>query len=538
MPRLDLKGLTMERKEIRHLPSNLVSQIAAGEVIERPSSCVKEMMENSLDAGASRIDVSIEDGGVKLICIDDDGCGIPPEELPLAFARHATSKIRAFDDLFKVSSMGFRGEAVASVASVARVEISSAVKGAKSGWTLSCSDGELGTVFPCARKDGTRVMVKDLFFFVPARRKFLKSSATESSKCVEAFCRVAFSRPDVSFSFKKEGRTLFSLQAGTLLERAVGIFGEKFSESSAFEAQSDGISVKGLLAPASFVSASKERQYLFVNGRHVRDKLILSALKNAALSVVGQGGEKNFSFVAFIELPPEEVDVNAHPAKSEVRFRKAQAVHQIVAKAFSSAMGRFSQIVREQETSQVDIFDKSQSASPQSPSLFSDPFGEANSVSSRGFFHGESFLGNLLFSSSKGLFVCSSREAIGYVRAKKNFPVSNKEPIVSAELFVPFQMSETLDIRIRSRLMGCGVHFDGNRIVGFPTAIPLADPVEAINALSGTEDASPLCDFARLSISQLIEEPTDEERRHAGVWIAEVEREFHNLFFMKHVSDA
>ncbi len=322
---------------IRKLPEALISQIAAGEVIERPASCLKELLDNAVDSGASSISASIEGGGMRSIRVEDNGCGIPEPDLPLAFERHATSKIASFDDLRLAMTLGFRGEALASAASVARAEIHSRARGASLAFRASCESAGPVSLAPSPRKEGTSVEIRDLFFFVPARRKFLKSEATESSKCREAFLSCALSRPSVAMSFSKDGKRLHQLPAQTLRERAAALLGEAFS-SAASEADSSwgDYRLRGLLAPLPALPSGKDLQLLFVNGRRARDKSLSHALKEA-LAQSRRGGE--LAYVLFLDLPPEMVDANAHPAKIEVRFRDPRSVHQFVLKSALEALG-------------------------------------------------------------------------------------------------------------------------------------------------------------------------------------------------------
>lgn len=322
---------------IRKLPDALISQIAAGEVIERPASCLKELLDNAIDSGASEIKASIESGGLALIRVEDNGRGIPKDELPLAFERHATSKIASFEDLRLAMTLGFRGEALASAASVARAEIQSRAEGAPDAWRAVCEGSGPVSVSPASRPQGTRVDVRDLFFFVPARRKFLKSEPTEAAKCRDAFLSSALSRPGVAMSFFRDGKRLHHLPAQTLRERAGALLGEAFlAEAVDIDASWGNYRLFGAAAPLPALTSGKDMQLLFVNGRRARDKSVAHALKEAC-SQARPGRE--LAYALFLEMPPEMVDANAHPAKIEVRFRDPRAVHQFALKAILEGLG-------------------------------------------------------------------------------------------------------------------------------------------------------------------------------------------------------
>ncbi len=308
---------------IRILPDLLVSQIAAGEVVERPASALKELMENSIDSGASEISVILREGGTKQIRIIDNGAGIDKEDLQLALVRHATSKIFTLDDLDSVKSLGFRGEALASISAISRLELSSRRKDSPHAWKISV-DGE---VIPSAGGFGTTVEVSDIYYNTPARRKFLKSPQTEYAQCAEVFRRIAISSPGIAFSLQHNGRMQWQLKASTLEGRIADLLGESFAAASfRVEDSSSGISIRGLAAKPSHTS--REEQFFFVNGRYVRDKLLLHAVKQAYQDVLHH--QMHPSFALFLTIDPSEIDVNVHPAKTEIRFRESRAVHQFV----------------------------------------------------------------------------------------------------------------------------------------------------------------------------------------------------------------
>jgi len=316
-----------------------VNQIAAGEVVERPASALKELLENSLDAGARSIAVELAEGGVRRLRVVDDGSGIEPEDLPLAVARFATSKIETLQDLERAATLGFRGEALASIGAVARLAIVSRREGSRHAWRIACEAGVVSTPEPAALAAGTAIEVEDLYFNTPARRKFLKSEATEFARCEEAFSRIALSRPAVAFSLAHNGRRSSHLPPQDARGRAARIVGEDFA-SSAIEvrAESPRLRVEGLVAAPGFTRATREAQYLFVNGRFVRDKVVAHAIREAYADVLHH--DRHPAYVLSLELDPALVDVNVHPAKSEVRFRESNAVHQFVFHALSRALAQ------------------------------------------------------------------------------------------------------------------------------------------------------------------------------------------------------
>jgi DNA mismatch repair protein MutL len=322
---------------IRVLPQLLVSQIAAGEVVERPASVLKELLENSLDAGARAIAVTLDEGGVRRIQVEDDGAGIAREELPLAVARHATSKISTLADLESVGTLGFRGEALASIAAVARLAITTRREQDGQGSALRVEGGDNGDVAPAARAHGTTVTVEDLYFNTPARRKFLKSESTEFGHCDEAFRRIALAHPAVGFSLKHNGRASRHLRSQSLAERAAALLGREVADASvAIEAGAGGMTLAGIAGTPQAAQSRPDAQYLFVNGRYVRDRVIAHAVREAYAELLH--GERQPAYVLFLTLDPRSVDVNVHPAKIEVRFRDSRAVHQFVRHALERAL--------------------------------------------------------------------------------------------------------------------------------------------------------------------------------------------------------
>ena len=323
---------------IRTLSAVLANQIAAGEVVERPASVVKELVENSLDADANSIAIELETGGARLIRVRDDGFGIPSGELVLALSRHATSKIAALDDLDRIASMGFRGEALPSIASVSRLVLSSRPRDASSGARVRVEGGAVSAVEPAASESGTLVEVRDLFFNVPARRKFLRTPRTELKHAEDAVRRLALARPDVSFRLHHDARKVLEVtQRMASVRRLSRLVGEEFAAGAleiAFDA--DDLSMNGFLAPPSAARTRPDLQYLFVNGRAVRDDVVRHAVR------VGFGdtlaGAQYPAFVLHLGIDPAAVDVNVHPTKHEVRFRESRHVHDFVRHAVSRAL--------------------------------------------------------------------------------------------------------------------------------------------------------------------------------------------------------
>jgi DNA mismatch repair protein MutL len=326
---------------IRILSGELVDQIAAGEVIERPASVVKEIVENSLDAGAARIDIDVERGGVGLVRVRDDGCGISAEELPLALQRHATSKIACLDDLEAVSTLGFRGEALPSIGSVARLRIVSCAAGAPHGAEISCEGGAVSAVRPAAHPGGTTIEVRDLFYNVPARRKFVRSDATELGHIATLTERLALSRFDVGFRLRHGTRVLLEAPAVTAAgqdaERLAAVLGSDFPAAALPVQHAAGpVMISGWVGLPTRSRAQADQQFWFVNGRSVRDRLLMNAVRLAYRDVLYHG--RHAAYVLYLTLDPRLVDVNAHPAKLEVRFRDSRQIHEFVFRALERAL--------------------------------------------------------------------------------------------------------------------------------------------------------------------------------------------------------
>ncbi|MGY4535473.1 DNA mismatch repair protein MutL [Pseudomonas sp. TE3786] len=338
-----MSSLYSPNSRIELLSPRLANQIAAGEVVERPSSVIKELLENSLDSGATRIDVDAELGGTKLLRVRDDGSGIAADDLPLALARHATSKIRELEDLESVMSMGFRGEALASISSVARLTLTSRTADAEQAWQVETEGRDMAPrVQPAAHPVGTSVEVRDLFFNTPARRKFLRSEKTEFDNVQDAVKRQALARFDVAFHLRHNGKTVLSLheahdEAGRA-RRVAAVCGAAFLEQAMpIEIERNGLRMWGWVGLPTFSRSNTDLQYFFVNGRSVRDKLVAHAIRQAYRDVLFNG--RHPTFVLFLEIDPTVVDVNVHPTKHEVRFRDNRMVHDFLYGTLHRALG-------------------------------------------------------------------------------------------------------------------------------------------------------------------------------------------------------
>ncbi|MDP8568508.1 DNA mismatch repair endonuclease MutL [Methylophilus aquaticus] len=351
--------------KIQLLPDQLISQIAAGEVVERPASALKELLENSVDAGSSKIEVALMQGGTKLMRVSDDGGGIAKEELALALTRHATSKIQSLEDLEQVGSLGFRGEALASIASISRTILTSREQAASHAWQIVAEGTQSQALSPAALDAGTIVEVHDLYFNTPARRKFLKTENTEFGHCEDAFTRIALSRPNIGFLLQHNGKAVMRLSANTPQQRITDVLGNEFATQSVWlDEASAGLRLWGMTASPTYQRHSRDTQYVFVNGRFVRDKLIAHAIKQAYQDVLH--GDKHPAFVLFLELDPSLVDVNVHPAKTEVRFRESQAVHRFIFHSLHKALGKTSAEIQASQPVQAPF-------NPFTPSVASMP---------------------------------------------------------------------------------------------------------------------------------------------------------------------
>ena len=318
---------------IQRLPELLINQIAAGEVVERPASVLKEVLENALDAGAKVIDVQLDTGGVRRVLVSDDGCGIPRDELALALERHATSKISSLEDLERVGTMGFRGEALAAIAAIARTTITSRFDGADHAWKIDSAHREPA---PAALNRGTVIDVSDLYYNTPARRKFLRTDATEFAHCEEIFCRIALARPDVAMQLSHNKRVLHRLAAGSMRTRIATLMGDDFLEQSREIRAEGALRLTGFTSLPNSSRSRRDAQYFFVNGRHVRDKLLNHAITQAYADILHNS--RYPAYVLFLELDPAGVDVNVHPAKTEVRFRDSRGIHQFILHTLARAL--------------------------------------------------------------------------------------------------------------------------------------------------------------------------------------------------------
>ncbi len=322
---------------IAALPDHLVNQIAAGEVVERPANALKEIVENSIDAGATAIEVELAGGGIRLIRVSDNGLGIHPDDIELALHRHATSKIKTLNDLEHVASMGFRGEGLASIASVSRLTLTSRQDGSAHATQVKAEDGKLSSPTAAAHPVGTTIEAAELFFNTPARRKFLKSENTEYAHCATMLERLALAHPHIAFSLKRDGKQVFKFPAQSLHERIAAIVGEDFQAASLeIDSGNGALRLYGAIAKPTFAKGKTDKQYCFVNHRFVRDKVMLHAVKQAYRDVLHNALTP--AFVLFLDLPPEAVDVNVHPTKTEIRFRDSQQVHQLVFHTLNKAL--------------------------------------------------------------------------------------------------------------------------------------------------------------------------------------------------------
>ncbi|MDX2275703.1 MAG: DNA mismatch repair endonuclease MutL [Hyphomonadaceae bacterium] len=314
---------------IQVLPDQIVNQIAAGEVVERPAAALKEMLENSLDAGATDIAVTLKDGGIRQIRVQDDGRGIPRGELPLAVARHATSKISSFEDLERVGTLGFRGEALASIASVSHLTLTSRTADERHGWQIESHGGTLSEAVPAQCEPGTTIDVLDLYYNTPARRKFLRTEATEYAHAEDWFTRIALARPDVSMRLASDGKARWRLPSQSLAHRVAAVLGDEFMQSAiAFDEPAGTLALRGFAGLPAAARGQRDAQFVFVNGRFVRDRLLAHAIREAYRDILHH--DRHPAFAIFLDMPPELVDVNVHPTKTEVRFRDSRSIHPFV----------------------------------------------------------------------------------------------------------------------------------------------------------------------------------------------------------------
>lgn len=368
--------------KIRRLPSHLVNQIAAGEVVERPASVVKEMVENAIDAGATQIDVIVRDGGKSFICVKDNGCGMVPDDMILSVERHATSKLND-DNLFNIHTLGFRGEALPSIASISRLMLTSGVKDSKEAWALKIEGGAVGSLEPAPYRSGTQVEVRDLFYATPARLKFLKMAATEVQHSEDALQRLAMAYPQIGFSLKTENRTVLDLppcssdESGQL-DRLQSILGKEFKDNSLpVFLEKGGITVRGFIGLPTLNRANAQMQFLFVNGRPVKDKVLTGAVRAAYQDYLAR--DRHPLLCLFLTMPPLVVDMNVHPSKIEVRFQDSSLVRGLLVSALRQAlstMGHRSSTALTQET--VEAFHPVMAQAVTYPSVARKPLFQPN----------------------------------------------------------------------------------------------------------------------------------------------------------------
>lgn len=328
---------------IKALPDILISQIAAGEVVERPASVLKELLENSIDSGADVINIAITEGGTREIRVSDNGPGIPKNQLVLALSRHATSKISTLAHLESIVSLGFRGEALASIASVSQFVLSSKHRTENHGWDITAEEGRVSEPRPCAIDQGTVVSVKNLYYNTPARKKFLRSQSTEYGHCDEVYKQAALSHPAIDFTISHNGKIRRKANSKTLEARIRETLGSGLTDASVWlEASTEDVSIQGFVQQPAYDKGNKDTQYLFINGRFVRDRVVSHAIRQAFSDVLHHG--KGISYILFIQMNPRLVDVNVHPRKTEVRFHASQAIHQFVFHAIEKKLASVERI--------------------------------------------------------------------------------------------------------------------------------------------------------------------------------------------------
>lgn len=328
----------MQLPRIKKLPNILINRIAAGEVVERPASALKEILENSIDAGADKIAVELIEGGISQIKISDNGVGICEEDLHLALDRHATSKLQDEEALYNITTLGFRGEGLASIASVSKFSLASRIKDSQHGYKISSNFGVLSDVAPGAVNNGTIVEVNELYHNIPARKKFLKSVNTEYGHCKNVFERIALSYPQIGFELRHNSKVTYQLNSQPLLQRILQLFGDDYTRRpfEILETQTNGLSLSGYVYHPSYLSGNKTVQFFYINGRYVRDRVIQNAIKQGFSGVLHH--EHQPQYVLFLEIDPHEVDVNVHPTKSEVRFREVGSIHNFISSSIRKAL--------------------------------------------------------------------------------------------------------------------------------------------------------------------------------------------------------
>ncbi|MBO7082144.1 MAG: DNA mismatch repair endonuclease MutL [Neisseriaceae bacterium] len=447
--------------KIELLSDHLINQIAAGEVVERPANAVKETVENSIDANATQISIALEKGGIKLIRITDNGEGIAQNDLPLALSRHATSKIKQLSDLERINSMGFRGEGLASIASVSRLVLTSRTADNSHGFSIRADDGVIGKITPVSCEVGTIVEISEIYFNTPARRKFLKSESTEYAHCMNAIERIALANPQVAFSVTHNGKSVLHLPIQSLSERIGSIVGEDFQAASLPVDETVGdFCLSGCIAKPTFTQGKTNQQFCFVNQRFVRDKTILHAVKQAYRDVLHH--QITPAFVLFLDMPANEVDVNVHPTKTEVRFRESQAIHQFIFHVLDKVLAKTSASV----TSSISQASETLSqiiAEKQRPQSFQPALSHV-----QGAFLGKSGKSSVSYSQSrpsyptqqKGLQLREDFDAVNtfaplYQNAEKNpFRLPETENTTTENQEIPplgFAVAQIFDIYILSQ---------------------------------------------------------------------------------------
>jgi DNA mismatch repair protein MutL len=521
---------------IRVLPDTLINQIAAGEVVDRPASALKELLENSLDAGATDIRVELGEGGMRLIRVADDGAGIARDELKLALARHATSKISSLADLERVASLGFRGEALASIASVARVTIAARCEHDEHGWQIEAEGAQASDPAPCSQARGTTVAVKDLYFNTPARRKFLRSEATEYGHCEEIFRRIALARPDVSFSLGHNGRVRSHLPRQSPEARAQQLLGMDFYQATLpIEECAANLVLRGLVAQPAYSRTTRDAQYVYVNGRYVRDRLLTHALRQAYQDVLQ--ADRQPAYLLELSLDPGAVDVNVHPTKIEVRFRDARAVHQFIVHSVGrklSAQRTPAPATADAPAAHLQAAAPSRSIAPrlgtagldlgiaQTASLYEIAFGpsagsthahaaEGAEIPPLGFALAQLAGIYILAQNSAGLVVIdmhAAHERIVYERLKRTL---DDDVVAVQQLLVPVTFNaDALDVATAQE------HGDTLRRVGFEISVagPSALAVRAVPALLRDADARRLAQDVLAEMREYGAERVLAERRN------------------------
>ena len=496
---------------IEKLDAAVANQIAAGEVVERPASIVKELIENSLDAGATSVTVEIEGAGTGLIRVLDNGVGIHHEDMRLALERHATSKITTTDDLLSITSMGFRGEALASVASVARTTLTSRAVGSDRAWALTVHGGEEKRHAPAAHPQGTAVEIRDLFFNTPARRKFMKTERTEVAHISETVRRLALANPGVSFELKHGSRTVERLPATkVLVDRIEKLLGRDFlAEAVEVDERQEELRLHGWIGSPTYTRRTADQQHLFVNARYVRDKVVSHAIRQAYRDVIFHGRQP--VFVVYLEIPPEAVDVNVHPTKHEVRFRDSRQVHDFI-------FGRLNRALRDVRAGSSNDLIKNtgvamNSTEPKAPAWVQASFPRQLSVQVEGgasafvteerdtvyaedhvfppLGYALAQLGGayILAENEEGLVIVDMHAAHERITYEKMKSASSEQTLVKQRLLVPLSLEVT---RREADLVEALTEEFGRLGIGLERLGPSTIRVQEVPSLIGTADAAEL----------------------------------------------